>query len=492
MGANDTRVIPRRRPLGGSTHARVAGVHRGGFGVPSTRLRPENTARVETAMPLGERGYAAGGGQGNPWIDWDPFEKVPQLQWPDAVSVFLDMDNDDSRVTSLLECLSLPIMAAKWRIDPNGASSDMVQLVSRNLRIPVLGEDTVDDGGRGKGRFSWHDHLAEVASPVPQFGHAVFEQVYRREADGRVVLRKLGPRPQWSIKSFDVALDGGLNSITQYAPAATNKNLYGIAPLEIPINRLVVYTRNKRPGQWQGRSVLRSGYKHWLLKNELLKIEVAVARRNGMGVPVGVASKPNDPAEVAAMQRIASGFRGGLHSGVGLAQGQSLTLLGVQGNLPDLRSAIVYHDKSIALAGLAHFLNLDGGGSFALAAVQERPYVQALNTSAFGYQRTAQEHIIEDLVDLNEGPEARCPRLVFSPIGSQQDPTAAALKMLVEAGLLAPDLRIERSIRQSLDLPAKPDEGDPDAEPPSGNKTAAAPTGPQTAPPADPEEDAGA
>ncbi|WP_260973300.1 DUF935 domain-containing protein [Mycolicibacterium llatzerense] len=460
--------------------------------MPSTRLRPSNTARVETAMPLGERGYAAGGGQGNPWIDWDPFEKVPQLQWPDAIGVYLDMDNDDSRVTSLLECMSLPILSAKWRIDPNGADAEAVQLISRNLRIPVQGEDAVDDGGRGKGRFSFLDHLAEVASPVPQFGHAVFEQVYRREADNRVVLRKLGPRPQWTIKSFDVALDGGLNSITQYAPAATTKVLYGIAPLEIPINRLVAYSRNKRPGQWQGRSVLRSGYKHWLLKNELLKIEVAVARRNGMGVPVGVASKPNDPKEVAAMQRIASGFRGGLHSGVGLAQGQSLSLLGVQGNLPDLRSAIVYHDKAIALAGLAHFLNLDGGGSYALAAVQERPFVQALNTAAAYYMRIVQEHVIEDLIDLNFGVDARCPRLVFSPIGSQQDPTAAALKMLVEAGLLSPDLRIERALRQGLDLPAKPEEGDPDAEPPNGNKPATVPTGPQTAPPADPEEDTGA
>lgn len=443
-------------------------------------------------MPLGERGFVADARAGNAWLNWDPYEQVPQLQWPDACQVYLDMDNDDSRVTSLLECMSLPILSAKWRIEPNGADAEVVQLVSRNLRIPVVGEDTVDDGGRAKGRFSFLSHLAEVASPVPQFGHAVFEQVYRREADGRLVLRKLGPRPQWTIKSFNVALDGGLDSITQFAPASTERTLYGIVPQELPINRLVVYTRNKRPGYWHGRSVLRSGYKHWLLKNELLKIEVAVARRNGMGVPVGVASKPNDPAEVAAMQRIASGFRGGLHSGVGLAAGQSLSLLGVQGNLPDLRSAIVYHDKAIALSGLAHFLNLDGGGSYALAAVQERPFVQALNAAALTYAEIVQMHVIEDLVDLNFGTDARCPQLVFSPIGSQQDPTAAALKMLVEAGLLSPDLRIERALRQGYDLPAKPDEDDPDAEPPNGKAPATAPAGPQTAPPPnDPEENAG-
>jgi len=436
------------------------------------------TKRVATAAPVGESGYTT---LSNGWVSWDPFEKVPDLQWPSNVSVFLEMDNNDSRVSSLLEAISLPILETGWRIEPNGAPAEVVEFVSRNLNLPVVGFDAVDDPGRSRGRFSWYQHLRLVTSPVPQFGHGVFEQVYRRDGD-RLVLRKLGPRPQWTISRFNVALDGGLESIEQMAPLSTGKVLYGIAPLEIPVNRLVVYTRNPRPGFWQGRSILRSAYKHWLLKNELLRIEVEAIRRNGMGVPVGTAANPRDQVEVEHMQQIASSFRGSMNAGVGLAQGQSLELLGVQGNLPDIRAAITYHDKSIALSGLAHYLNLDGGGSFALAAVQERPFIQALNASAKSYQEIGQQHIVEDLVDLNFGTEVRCPRLVFDPIGSQQDATAAALKMLVEAGLLAPDLRIERSLRQQLDLPAKPDADDPDAQPPKGTT---APGGPPADEPTD-------
>ncbi|SLJ50693.1 phage portal protein family protein [Mycobacteroides abscessus] len=422
------------------------------------------TKRVKTAMPVGESGYVTPFVDG--WVNWDPYEKVPDLQHPASVAVFLEMDNNDSRVSSLLEAISLPIVETGWRIDPNGADAEVVQFISRNMNLPVVGFDEVDDPGRSRGRFSWIDHLREVASPTAQFGHAVFEQVYRREADGRFVLRKLGPRPQWTIQKFNVAMDGGLDSVTQLAPASSGRTLYGPTPLDIPINRLVVYTRNKRPGYWQGRSILRSSYKHWLLKNELLRIEVVAARRNGMGVPVGTASKSNDDAEVKAMQKVASEFQGGMGSGVGLAAGQTLALLGVQGNLPDIRAAIVYHDKAIALAGLAQYMNLDTGGSYALAAVQERPFVQAENAAAKSYRDIGQAHIIEDLVDINFGVEARTPRLVFDKIGSQQDATAAALKMFVEAGLLAPDLRIERALRQSLDLPAKPDANDPDAAPP--------------------------
>lgn len=443
------------------------------------------TKRVAAASPVGETGYVQS--TPNAWLQWDPFEKVPDLQPMEAISVFAEMDNNDSRVASLLEASSLPILETGWRIDPNGAPAEVVQFVSRNFNLPVVGFDTVDDPGRSRGRFSWMAHLRLVASPTLQFGHSVFEQTYRRDGwhpDGtpRMVLRKLGPRPQWTIQRFNVALDGGLDSITQMAPASTATVMYGPAPLDIPINRLVVYTRNMRPGMWWGRSILRSGYKHWLLKNELLRIEVEAIRRNGMGLPVGTAAKPNDQQEVNDMQAIAASARAGLRTGIGLAAGQTLELKGVQGNLPDIRAAVVYHDKAIALSGLAHYLNIDGGGSYAMVAVQERPFVQALNAAAKSYRDIGQQHIIEDLVDLNFGTEVRCPRLVFDPIGSQQDVTAASLKMLVEAGLLAPDLRIERALRQMLELPAKPDEDDPDAAPPkgAGPETAPAPTEPAT------------
>lgn len=432
------------------------------------------TKRVATATPVAESGYVNGAATG--WLNWDPFEKVPDLQPLDAISVFAEMDNNDSRVASLLEASSLPILETDWRIDPNGAPAEVVQFVSRNLNLPVVGFDTVDDPGRSRGRFSWMQHLRQVASPTLQFGHSVFEQVYRRDGD-KLVLRKLGPRPQWTILRFNTALDGGLESITQLAPVGSGPMVYGPMPLEIPVNRLVVYTRNMRPGMWWGRSILRASYKHWLLKNELLRIEVEAIRRNGMGLPVGTASKPNDQKEVDHMQQVAARARGGMNSGIGLAAGQSLTLLGVQGNLPDIRAAITYHDKAIALSGLAHYLNIDGGGSYAMVAVQEKPFVQALNAAAKQYAEIGQQHVIEDLVDINFGTDARCPRLVFDPIGSGQDATAASLKMLVEAGLLAPDLRIERSLRQALDLPAKPDADDPDAVPPKEPAAVAVPAG---------------
>lgn len=441
------------------------------------------TPRAETAAPVSDRGYVTPFIDG--WTVWDPFEKVPELQWPQAISVYMRMNNEDSRVASLLEAISLPIRSTQWRIKPNGAPDEVTDFVSRNLNVPIDGEDEVKGGGRSRGRFNWSDHLAEVASPVLQYGHAVFEQTYRpRNQDpdgkGRFWLKKLSARPQWTILRWYVDLDGGLNSIEQFAPPFPGANggvttlTSAYIPPPIPINRLVVYTRNKRPGWWQGSSILRSAYKHWLLKDKLLRIEAAAAERNGMGIPVGTASRSDDQAEVDKMQAAARQLRGGINAGLGLAQGQIMELLGVSGNLPDLRAAINGHDQAITLSGLAHFLNLTGkGGSYALASVLQDPFIQAVQAYSQSICNIANAHVVEDLVDINFGPDVKSPMLSFDPIGSQQDLTAQAINMLFNSKIFTDDPNVVRAVRQRFGLPSQindtpePDEDDEPVQAPT-------------------------
>lgn len=442
------------------------------------------TPPVKTAAPVSELGYVASGTIVDGWQIWDPFERVPELQWPQSISVYARMGSEDSRVTSLLEAISLPIRSTAWRIRQENASDDATQFISRNLNIPIDGEDEVDNPGRSRGRFTWQKHLEFAASPTLQYGHAVFEQVYRPRQvspDGRFWLKKLAPRPQWTILRFNTAIDGGLVSIEQIAPP---QMLYAGAPLNpiypsaIPVNRLVAYTRNMRPGMWTGTSILRSAYKHWLLKDKLLRIEAATAERNGMGVPVGTASRPDDPKEVADMAKVARSYRGGVNAGVGLAQGQTLELLGVSGNLPDIRRAIEGHDQAIALSGLAHFLNLTGkGGSYALASVLQDPFVQAVQAYAETIRDVANSHIVEDLIDINFGIDEGAPKLVFDPIGSQQDLTAAAINLLFQAGIFDDDPMVSRAVRQRFGLPSR-DESEAPEDPQMDNGTTKTPAQP--------------
>lgn len=423
-------------------------------------------AEVKAARPVTELGYV--NGDRTEWQQWDIDEKVPELQWPESVHVYSRMGKEDGRVSSLLRAISLPIRRTAWRIDPNGARDEVVEFIARELGLPIVGTDAAPTA-RTRGRFSWNSHLQQALLMI-RYGHSYFEQVYWIDDNDRTHLRKLAPRPQKTISRISVALDGGLESITQSPPSGP-LTVASMLPdgFTIPVSRLVAYVHEPEAGQWQGESILRPAYKHWILKDEFMRIQAAAARRNGMGVPVGTAAKPDDQDEVARMHEIASRFRGGMNSGVGLANGQTLQLLGVQGNLPDIQQAIDYQDKQIALAGLAHFLNLDRGGSYALASVQADTFVQSVQTLGEAIADTSTAHIVEDLVDVNWGEDEPAPRIVFDEIGSRQDATAGALALLVNAGLLDPDDVVKITVRQSLGIPgggqpsaeSAPTEGDP-------------------------------
>lgn len=420
----------------------------------------------KTAAPVTEKGYVTPlGGWPNGWgSSQDQFETVPELMWPNSVFTYNRMGREDARVASVLRAVGLPIRRTTWRICPNGASDEVTAFVAKNLGLPIEGVDEDEPSPRTRDRFSWPVHLQQALTAL-KFGHSVFEQVYRIEGTGssaRAVLRKLAPRPQSSISWWNVAPDGGLVSVQQW-PAGTFSapGMLVLAPVSmgsaIPIERLVVYTHEPDPGVWTGNSLLRPAFKHWKLKDELMRIEAAAARRHGIGVPVmkGSEEDSQDSDRMAELQKIASAYRGGETAGLAITHEEEFDVKAPSGTPMDPRRAIEYHDHQIALVALAHFLNLEGqGGSYALASVQADTFVQSVQTVAEDIRDTAQSHVVEDIVDINFGPDEPSPKLVFDEIGSRQDATAAALQMLVNARLITPDERLEQFLRQSTGLPA--------------------------------------
>ncbi|TDB78748.1 hypothetical protein E1091_19625, partial [Micromonospora fluostatini] len=93
-------------------------------------------------------------------------------------------------------------------------------------------------------------------------------------------LRKLAERMPRTIERIEAAPDGGLVSVLQYSSRT------GGRAQPIPVSRLVAYVLDREGGNWLGRSVLRSCYKNWLIKDRLLRVQAQTIERNGMGVPL--------------------------------------------------------------------------------------------------------------------------------------------------------------------------------------------------------------
>lgn len=397
------------------------------------------------AAPTYEIGYAqsaTAAGSGN-WWAFDDQETTPELRWPQSVQVYEQMRRQDSQVASVLRAVTLPVRRTPWRIDPAGARDEVVQVIAEDLGLPVVGQ-TPRTVPRMRDRFSWSEHLREALLMLP-FGHSYFEQVYRI-VGGQARLRKLAPRLPKTIEDIEVARDGGLISITQYGA------MTGGQQRPIPVGRLVAYVHDREGGNWLGSSLLRPAYKHWLIKDRLLRVQAQTIERNGMGIPVYEGAEGEK--DLSEGSRLAQALRAGEGAGAATPFGAKLRLAAPEGDLPDATPPIRYHDEQIARAVLAHFLNLGTQtGSWALGTTFADFFTLSLQTLAQQIADTVTQHVVEDLVDLNWGPDEPAPRIVFDEIGSRQAATAAALKALIEVGAITVDERLDESLRQQYGLP---------------------------------------
>ncbi|MBE7338116.1 DUF935 family protein [Corynebacterium aurimucosum] len=382
---------------------------------------------------------------------------LPELRWPDCLGVYDRMRSSDGQVIAVLKAITLPIIGTTWRINPNGARTEVVKFVAEQLGLPVIGDEGTPKKIRRSNRFSWSEHLRMALLMVP-FGSMFFEQVVEPLPTGRWGLRKIAPRMPESLTAINVDRDGGLLSIEQRPPAATANYRAADAArtITIPVDRLVAYSYDREGADWAGRSLLRPAYKHWLIKEKLLKIEVVGVERNSMGVPVYTNPAGATDSQIEVGRKMAESYRAGSSAGASIPNGADLELLGVSGQLLNPRAVIEYHDAQIGKAALAHFLNLDGeGGSYALATVQADLFTQSLSATAEQVADTATQHIVADLVDWNWGPDEPIPAIEFDDIRSTSLEVANALSILANAGLIRADRSTEEWLRRDLGAPVK-------------------------------------
>ena len=414
------------------------------------------------SAPLREKGALREAGNG--WGLPDEAEATPELRWPASIQVYSRMRQEESQVASVLRAVKMPVLRTPRRIDGTGCRPEVTQMVAEDLGLPITGKEEAAPL-RTRDRFSISEHL-RLALTSLDYGHAVFEQVYRMDDAGFARLRKLGWRPPRTITKWDEAPDGGLRAIEQIIAQPTLLRRDITATVRLPVSRLVVYS-HEREESWIGRSMLRPAYKYWLLKDQLLRTQQQTIIRNGMGIPVHTAAKlPDDsPMSLDAAQewmqqqideglKIAEGFRSGENAGASLPNGATLALKGVEGRLPDALPVIRYYDEQVARAALAHFLNLGTQtGSWALGTTFSDFFSLSLQALSDSIDDTLNAHVIEDMVDVNFGPSEPAPRIVSDRIGAAL--TAEALKNLVDAGVITPDDPLENYTRAAYGLPVR-------------------------------------
>ena len=349
-----------------------------------------------------------------PWSNLftgDMAETIPELQWPMNVKTYAAMIGD-AQIEGLLYGATLPIYEYYWYVEPNGARQELVDMIAKDFNLPIGLDEAMNKErliGRSRGRFlfskfMWHAFRALV------YGHYYFEFTVEVDENGYARLKKAAPRPPQTISDIMIENDGGLKSIKQNIGSPTQ-----LVP-EIPVDRLTAFIWDQEGANWAGRSLLRSLFKNWVAKDKLIRIDTLSAERFGMGIPIATGQPGAQGPDLQKLDVMARRVRSGKTAGGALPNGASMQLMGVQGSTPDIIAKIRYHDEQMSKRFLQTFndANSTASSSRASSTIQFDFMGEAQPYYARWFADTANEHLVEKLVDLNFHLEEQVPLIRFA------------------------------------------------------------------------------
>lgn len=389
----------------------------------------------------------------------DEAEQVPELKWAPygrgMVAVY-DKMRADPQIHGLVAWgMMMPIRRRKYHVDPNGATERTTRAFAQDLNLPVKDEGA-GTTGRTRGRFSHDDHLRHALLAPGGYGHMFFNY-WGDTSSGWWRLQGVQPRMPHSFTRPPVLDEHGrLHSIMQRGGGIDND--YG--EVEIPLSALVPYVWEREGSAWVGRSLLRSMYGPWLVKQRLIRIDAIKHERNGMGVPLTRQTIPEvNPGAQREALALAQSIRAGEVAGASLPYGFDLKLEGVSGSLPDTMASIRYCDEAMAKALMMMFVNLDQHGSRSLGETMVDYFKLTQDMLADWYCDTTSTHLAEPYADFNDGPESQAPRIGYC--SDEHDELAVAdLIIAIDAGLVTLSEEDEVAFRERYDLPDMPKPGD--------------------------------
>ncbi len=378
-------------------------------------------------------------------------EYNPQLEGLTAIRTYEKMRRSDAQVAATLFACELPIRAASWEVRPardTAMDREIAQFVRDNL---FGGLEYVSPSGL-RTTQNWDDVLRNALLMLA-FGAAAHEEIYT--IDGSMVrLARLAPRLPLTFYRWITDTDGEtLLALNHYGYRNAR-----FESVEIPADRLAVFTLNQEGANFFGRSMLRPAYMHWYIKHQLYRIDAIAGERNGLGVPTIEQGPGGSKEDREAASKWVTQLAAHERTGVSLPAGWKFALKGVEGSVRDLYNSIQHHNIEISRTALAFFMNLGlgarAGGNRAQGESQSDFFFLALQSTADQIARTVTITAIKELVNYNWEGVTRYPQLTVSNLRARNfEQTFGILTRLAQTGIVAPFPELTQYITKELGLP---------------------------------------
>lgn len=384
----------------------------------------------------------------NGWAAFvDEQEYVPELAWPSSILVYHRM-RSDSQVEALHLGTVQPIREFRWSIDPNKAPAALAEQAAADLGLPIRGEE--DDAiPRGPREFSF-DNFLNDALLAPLYGHFYFEIVGDVLANAWR-MSKLSPRHPRTLQEFQTNSVGDLLAIRQNIGGAAG---WFRLPPPIPAGKLVPFVWRPEAGSHVGRSMLRSLYREWLVKDRTIRVAAINIERAG-GMPVIEGPQGASDAQLADLASLARTFKVAEGGGGAIPFGSKLNLVG--GHTPDAVALMQYCDECMARvwALMLVQLGMTSTGNRALGA-EFAIYAARAQRSIAKWAADQVNLFLDAYTEWNLGPGATHAPLLHYEQAKPDGLSLADMVALIEAGALHVDPELEAWIRSESGLPPAP------------------------------------
>lgn len=420
-----------------------------------------------------------------------------ELRHPHGHRIYDQMYRTDGDVRQAVQIVANPILGGTWSVLPHGgenaASRD--QGIAEFVRAAMWQYMSPNLGG----------HLAQALPVLVRSGMAPFEitwmavdytPVDHTDAGGlagrRIVPRTLGLRLPRTIYQFEQDAYGQLTRIRQQLPVTRaslvsnhgEDSYYGAddplsessaydTPSMVWIEgvNLLYYRLGGEGDNWEGVSMLRPAYKHWLMKDKIERIDAIAQEREGLGIPIAYPPLGATDDQLDAVEKVLDGMRAneqgyivapGPKAGAGAPEGQGwlFELIGYDrtGSGRDPQPSLKYHTDKISAAFISEFMRLGHGGGSSSGAratgqTQMEPFLMSIE-ALVGIIEDALNKLIAQIVAYNFPDVKNPPTLRMSLVDSTSlTQLADYVLKLVQVGALIPDQQLEDFLRARADLP---------------------------------------
>ena len=349
-------------------------------------------------------------------------EFLKDLKGKKAIKTFREMRSNDPTIGAVMYAVEQVLRDNRYKVVPANDSE------------PAKKEAEFVEQVLGDMEHSLDDHISEGLSFLT-YGFATFEVVYKRRAgpnptnkkkhskynDGRMGVRKLASRAQWTINQCEIDKQTGeFLGVRQDVSFSFGKDSI------IPANKLVHYRTTNINEDPSGRSILRNAFTSYQYLKRLQEIEVIAIERELHGVPIGrIPAEYLSPEATDTQKALRAQFETILrdlkmneqgygllpsdvyHDGDGKPTNNrimDLELITSNGSRNiDIDPVIRRYQHDIARSLLAELLMLGGGsnGSYALSQSKTDLFLRSLESYLDVIFETLNRQLIQPLWELN-------------------------------------------------------------------------------------------